>query len=68
MAKKDIIIRSLNEGCFDVIVGNKSTEQLTFDEMLGTIAQLTVPRKKRCLQWLKTKAQHEAFRNRSRDL
>ena len=65
MANKDIIIKHLDGGCFDVIVGNKSTEQLSFDEMLGVVAQLTMPRKRRCLFWLKTQKQHEAFRNRS---
>lgn len=68
MTKKDIIIKSLDGGCFDVVVGNKSTAQLSFDEMLGVIAQLTVPRKKRCLSWLKTKKQHESFLNRSHDI
>lgn len=28
-------------------------------------AQLTVPKNKRCLQWLKAKEQHESFRNRN---
>jgi hypothetical protein len=59
---EDIIIKSLANGCFDVIVGDKSTDQLTFDEMLGVVAQLTVPDTKRCLAWLKTKEQHEAWR------
>jgi len=60
MEKQDIIIKHLNGGCFDVIVGDKSTEQLTYDEMLGVITQLTVPDEKRCLRWLKTKEDHEA--------
>lgn len=60
--KPNIIIKRLGNGCFDVHVDNKSTDQLSFDEMLGVITQLTVPDNKRCLQWLKTKEQHEAFR------
>ena len=54
MMKSDIIIKQLD-----------STDQLSFDEMLGVVAQLTVPKNKRCLQWLKTKEQHESFRNRN---
>lgn len=65
MMKPDIIIKQLDNGCFDVQIANKSTDQLSFDEMLGFVAQLTVPENKRCLQWLKTKEQHETFRNRN---
>lgn len=62
---EDIIIKKSEEdGCFDVHVGNRSTGPLSFDEMLGTVAQLTVPDSKRCLSWLMTKEQHEAFRKR----
>lgn len=64
MEKEDIIIKKLENGCFDVHVGNKSTGQVTFDEMLGTVAQLTMPDNRRCLQWLKTEEQHQAFKNR----
>ena len=65
MMKPDIIIKQLDNGCFDVQIANKSTDQLSFDEMLELVAQLTVPENKRCLQWLKTKEQHETFRNRN---
>lgn len=63
---EDIIIKTLENGCFDVHVGNRSTEQVSFDEMLGVVAQLTCPQNKRCLQWLKTEEQHQAFRNRNK--
>lgn len=63
---EDIIIKKVKGGCFDVHVGNKSTGQVTFDEMLGTVAQLTMPDNKRCLQWLKTQEQHKAFENRGK--
>lgn len=62
----DIIIKTLENGCFDVHVGNRSTEHITFDEMLGVVTQLTCPKDKRCLQWLQTKEQHQAFRNRNK--
>lgn len=64
MRAEDIIIKQLEGGCFDVHVGNKSTGHVTYDEMLGTVAQLTMPENKRCLQWLQTEEQHQAFRNR----
>ena len=56
MMKPDIIIKQLDNGCFDVQIANKSTDQLSFDEMLELVAQLTVPENKRCLQWLKKKS------------
>ncbi len=64
MNKPDIIIKQLENGCFDVHYDGKSTEQVAFDEMLGVIAQITVPDIRRCLSWLKPEEQHEAFRNR----
>lgn len=63
---EDIIIKQLNNGTFDVHVGNRNTEQLTFDEMIGVIVQLTMPNDRRCLQWLKTEEEHRRFRERSR--
>lgn len=65
----DIVIKKIpGTGCFDVVYGDKSTGQLTFDEMLGTIAQLTMPDNKRCLSWLKTKKEHELFLNRNKNI
>ena len=51
---------------FDVQIANKSTDQLSFDEMLGLVAQLTVPEKQEMPQWLKTKMSNmKLFRNRN---
>ena len=61
---EDIIIKKVKGGCFDVHVGDYSTGWVTFDEMLGVVTQLTMPEERHCLQWLKTKEQHEAFKNR----
>lgn len=66
--KPDIIIKQLDDGCFDIHVEDKSTDRLSFDEMLGVIAQLTVSDNKRCLEWLKTKEQHDVFRNRNKQM
>lgn len=65
---EDIIIKPIEGDCFDVHVGNRSTGQLSFDEMLGVVAQLTMPENKRCLQWLKTEEQHQAFTNRQKSI
>lgn len=39
----DITIKQNNNGCFEVFQGNKSSGELSFDEMLGLIAALTMP-------------------------
>jgi hypothetical protein len=64
MSKSDIIIKQLDGGGFDVHYNGKSTGLLCFDEMLGTIAQLTVPENKRCLSWFKTDEEHETWRKK----
>ena len=45
---------------FNVRVGDKFATHLTFDEMLGTVAALTMHEKRPCLAWLKTQEQWEA--------
>lgn len=37
--------------------GNQFAEGLTFEEMLGLVASITMPPKRNCLSWLKTQAQ-----------
>lgn len=59
-----IKIEKLEDGCFNVVQGDKYTEALGFDEMLGLVSALTMPESRPCLQWMKTKEQHEAWRNR----
>lgn len=40
--------------------GNKSANQLTFDEALGLVAVLLMPKNRiPCLHWLRTKEEHE---------
>ena len=63
--KTDIIIKQLENGCFDVHYGELSTEDVTFEEMLGVVTQLTIPEKKHCLGYLKSQEVHDAFRNRN---
>lgn len=54
----EIIIRKTECG-HNVIVNNKETGNLSFDETLGIIASLIIPDHKPCLRWLKTKEEME---------
>jgi hypothetical protein len=45
---------------YSIKAGDKSTTQLTFDEALGLVAILLMPKNRiPCLQWLRTKEEHE---------
>lgn len=55
-----ITIRRLAGGAFSVIERDKRNECLTFDEMLGLIAALTMPKDPPCLQWMQTQEQIDA--------
>ena len=57
---KDITIKQYNNGCFEVFQGDKSSGELSFDEMLGLITSLTIPEHCPCLLWMKTKEQRDA--------
>lgn len=57
---EDITIKQYNNGCFEVFQGNKSSDELSFDEMLGLITSLTIPEHCPCLLWMKTKEQRDA--------
>jgi hypothetical protein len=56
-----IIIEECRNG-FNVIHGDRYTEELTYEEMLGVISALTMPKERPCLQWLQTKEGHESRR------
>ena len=43
---------------FTIVQGDKSSVELTFDEALGLIATIMMPKEKHCLKWLKTKEEH----------
>ncbi|TWU39813.1 hypothetical protein Poly51_64040 [Rubripirellula tenax] len=54
--KIEIEVVERDNGSKDYTVTNngKFADRLTFDEMLGLIASLTMPESRRCIQWLKT--------------
>ncbi|CAB5226028.1 hypothetical protein UFOVP754_30 [uncultured Caudovirales phage] len=58
-----IIFNEETEKVENVIVGDKYTQELGFDECLGIIAALVMPKERRSLTWLKTKEQHQAIRD-----
>ena len=57
---EDITIKQYNNGYFEVFQGDKSSGELSFDEMLGLITSLTMSERRPCLQWMKTKEQRYA--------
>lgn len=38
---------------------DKYSDKLGWDEMIGLVTQLTMPEEKRCLQWMRTKEEHQ---------
>lgn len=42
---------------FTVRQGDKFCDKLTYDEMLGTISALTMPKERPCVHWLRTEEQ-----------
>lgn len=60
ITRKCVITPYYNNGCFEVFQGNKSSDELNFDEMLGLITSLTIPEHCPCLLWMKTKEQRDA--------
>lgn len=46
-----------------VTYGEKYADGLTYDEMLGLVAAITLPKKRPTLQWLKTAEQHQQWRD-----
>lgn len=56
-----VIVENSEDKGWIVTCEDKYADHLTYDEMLGTFAQLTMPDNKRCLSWMKTKEQHEAM-------
>ena len=58
-----IIFNEETEKVENVIVGDKYTQELGFDECLGIIAALVIPKERRNLTWLKTKEQYQALRD-----
>lgn len=46
---------------FTVRQGDKYSDGLTYEEMLGTISALTMPTERPCIHWMRTKEQWKDF-------
>ena len=46
---------------FTVRQGDKYSDGLTYEEMLGTISALTMPTERPCIQWMMTEEQWKAY-------
>nr|DAH49793.1 MAG TPA: hypothetical protein [Caudoviricetes sp.] len=60
----DNIIIEISKDCnnsFTVRQGDKFCDKLTYDEMLGTISALTMPKERPCVHWLRTEEQWTAY-------
>lgn len=56
-------IRIVQRGeMFEVLQGNRTSLELSFDETLGLIASLIMPKKRHCLGWMQTKEEHQKRR------
>lgn len=55
----DSILVVKKENHYIIYQGEKSSEILGYDEMLGLFAALTMPKERPCLQWMKTDSQHK---------
>lgn len=52
-----IIIEQNPETFWNVTFQDKLADRLSYDEMLGLVAAITMPTDRLCLQWLKTEEQ-----------
>lgn len=64
--EKSVTIKPSGGGhnTYAVHYGDTYADELTFDEMLGLVASITMPSKRGCLSWLKTAEQHKAWEDR----
>lgn len=60
---EDIVIKKDGDYGFDVWQGDKHSDHLGFDEMLGLISALTMPENRPCLQWMRTEEEWRRWRS-----
>ena len=54
-----INIKENLDGTFTVRYDRKTAQGLGYDEMIGLITQISMPKERKCLQWLRTKEEIE---------
>nr|DAH52018.1 MAG TPA: hypothetical protein [Caudoviricetes sp.] len=65
---EDIVIKKDGDYGFDVWQGDKHSDHLGFDEMLGLISALTMPENRPCLQWMRTEEEWKRWRSNVHNL
>lgn len=55
-----IKIEKLEGGAFNVVQGDRYSDTLSYDEMLGLVSALTIATEPNCLRWMQTKEEHDA--------
>ena len=55
----DIIISKNEDNTYNVRQGEKLSGPLGYDEALGLISALIIPRNPGCLQWMRTEREHQ---------
>mgnify|MGYP006932065240 FL=1 len=58
-----IKIEKLEGGAFNVVQGDRYSDTLSYDEMLGLVSALTIAKEPMCLRWMQTKEEHDAWRD-----
>lgn len=61
---EDIVIKKDGDYGFDVWQGDKHSEHLGFEEMLGLISALTMPENRPCIQWMRTEEEWRRWRSK----
>jgi hypothetical protein len=56
---ENIIIKKDGNFGFDVWQGDRHSNHLGYDEMLGLVSALTMPKNRLCLHWMKTNEEWE---------
>ncbi len=57
---ESILVTKTDDNYYAIKQGDKSSNHLGYDEMLGLFAALSMPENRPCLNWMKTDAQHKA--------
>lgn len=61
-----INIKENLDGTFTVRYDGKTAQGLGYDEMIGLVTQISMPKERKCLQWLRTKEEIEERKRESK--
>ena len=60
--KMEAIVITQDEHGWKVQQGDRYADWLGYDEMMGVVSSLTMPKERPCLQWMRTREQHELIK------